>query len=62
MTELPQLQLRHPHRQPFTEDGVSLMAEACEIFRKLVRQVLIELEFHLERIGTRRSSCASSAA
>ena len=43
-------------------NGVSLVPEAREIVREFTREILIQLEFHFVRIGTRRSSRASSAA
>ena len=48
--------------QSFAMDGIGLVSNAREIIRKFFRKILIQLESHLARIGTRRSSCASSAA
>jgi hypothetical protein len=46
----------------FVVDSVDIVAEAAEVRSQVNRQVLIKLELHVVRIGTRRSSCASSAA
>jgi hypothetical protein len=38
------------------------VAKAAKIHHKFNRQVFVKLELHIARIGTRRSSCANSAA
>jgi hypothetical protein len=48
--------------QPFAMNGVGLVAEAREVVRQFPRKILIQLESHFVRMGTIRSSCASSAA
>jgi len=48
--------------QPFDMNRIGVVPEPHEIVRKFSRKVLIQLESHFVRIGTRRSSCASSAA
>jgi len=46
----------------FAGDRVGIVAEAAKIRHQFHREVLVKLELHLARIGTRRSSCANSAA
>lgn len=46
----------------FVGDGVGIVAQAAKIHHQFNREVLVELKLHIARIGTRRSSCASSAA
>jgi hypothetical protein len=38
------------------------VAQAAKIVSEFNREVLVELDLHIARIGTRRSSCANSAA
>ena len=49
-------------QQSFGKDGIGIMPKADEIIREFLRKILIQFESHFIRIGTRRSSCASSAA
>jgi hypothetical protein len=46
----------------FAGDGVGIVAQAAKIVSEFNREVLVELDLHIARIGTRRSSCANSAA
>ena len=46
----------------FIDDCVGVVAQIAKIRRQFERKVLINLELHIARIGTRRSSCANSAA
>ncbi len=48
--------------QSFAMDGIRFVPEAHNVVCKLVRKILIQLESHFARIGTSRSSRASSAA
>jgi hypothetical protein len=38
------------------------VAQASKIRHQFNREVLVKFELHIARIGTRRSSCANSAA
>jgi hypothetical protein len=38
------------------------VAQAAKIRHQFDREVLVKLKLHIARIGTRRSSCANSAA
>ena len=46
----------------FAGGRVGIMAQSAKIRHQFNREVLVKLELHLARIGTRRSSCANSAA
>ena len=46
----------------FVGDRVGIVAQAPKIRHQFNREVLVKLELHIARIGTRRSSCANSAA
>jgi hypothetical protein len=46
----------------FVGDPVGIVAEAAKIRHQFHREVFVKLELHIARIGTRRSSCANSAA
>jgi hypothetical protein len=46
----------------FVGHRVGIVAQATKIRRQFHREVLVKLELHIARIGTRRSSCANSAA
>ncbi len=46
----------------FVHDRVGVVAQGPKIRHEVNREVLVKLELHIARIGTRRSSCASSAA
>ena len=46
----------------FAGDRVGIVAQAAKIGHQFHREVLVKLELHIALIGTRRSSCASSAA
>src|SRR5208283_1786553 len=46
----------------FIGDRVGIVAQAAKILRQLNREVFVKLELHIALIGTRRSSCANSAA
>jgi hypothetical protein len=46
----------------FVGDRVGIVAQAATIRHQFHREVLVKLELHIARIGTRRSSCANSAA
>jgi len=46
----------------FARDCVGIVAQAAKIRHQFNREVLVKLELHIARIGTRRSSCANSAA
>ena len=48
--------------ESFVGDRVGIVAKAAKIHHKFNRQVFVKLELHIARIGTRRSSCANSAA
>jgi len=48
--------------ESFIGDRVGVVAQAAKILRQLNREVLVKLELHIALIGTRRSSCANSAA
>jgi hypothetical protein len=46
----------------FVGDRVGFVAQPAKIRHQFHREVLVKLELHIVRIGTRRSSCANSAA
>lgn len=46
----------------FVGDRVGIVAQAAKVRHQFNGEVLVELEVHIARIGTRRSSCANSAA
>ena len=46
----------------FVGDRVGIMAQVSKIRHQFNGEVLVKLEPHIARIGTRRSSCANSAA
>ncbi len=46
----------------FFGDRIGIVAQAAKIRHQFEREVLVEFELHRARIGTRRSSCANSAA
>src|SRR5450759_1332294 len=46
----------------FFADRVGIVAQTAKIRHQFHREVLVKLELHNARIGTRRSSCANSAA
>ncbi|HYW42463.1 MAG TPA: hypothetical protein VE959_06375 [Bryobacteraceae bacterium] len=46
----------------FVDDRVGVVAQAAKIRGQFNWEVLVELELHIARIGTRRSSGANSAA
>jgi hypothetical protein len=46
----------------FVGDRIGVVAQAAEIRRQFNREVLVQLELPIALIGTRTSSCASSAA
>jgi hypothetical protein len=46
----------------FVGDRVGIVAQAAKIRHQFNREVLVKLELHSSRIGTRCSSCANSAA
>ena len=48
--------------ESFVRDRVGILAEIAKVRHQFDRQVLVKLELHVARIGTRRSSRANSAA
>ena len=48
--------------KPFVDDRVGIVAQDAKIFHQFHREVLVKLELQNARNGTRRSSCANSAA
>ena len=48
--------------ESFVGDCVGIVAKAAKIHYKFNRKVFVKLKLHIVRIGTRRSSCANSAA
>ncbi len=46
----------------FAGDRVGIVTQTAKIRHQFNREVLIKLELHSALIGTRRSSCANSAA
>ena len=46
----------------FVDDRVGIVAQDAKILHQFHREVFVKLELHIARIGTRRSSCANSAA
>jgi hypothetical protein len=54
--------LCQPPRQALLENGVALTTKHSQVAGKLRGEILVQLEFHLARMGTSRSSWASSAA
>ena len=46
----------------FAGDRVGIVAQAAKIRHQFHREVLVKVELPIARIGTRRSSCANSAA
>ena len=48
--------------KPFAGNRVGIVAQAAKIRHQFNREVFVKLELHIARIGTRRSSCANSAA
>ena len=43
-------------------DRVGIVSQAAKVRHQFNREVLVKLEVHIARIGTRRSWCANSAA
>jgi hypothetical protein len=48
--------------QSFADHRVDIVTQTAKICHQFNREVLVKLELHWARIGTRRSSCANSAA
>ena len=48
--------------ESFLGDCVAIVAQAAKIPHQFNWEILVKLELHNARIGTRRSSCANSAA
>ena len=48
--------------QTFANHGVRIVPQTRKVIRQFARKILVQLESHFVRIGTSRSSCASSAA
>ena len=48
--------------KPFAGDRIGIVAQAAKIRHQFDREVFVKFELHRARIGTRRSSCANSAA
>ena len=48
--------------KPLVQDGIGIVPQVAEVVAEFNWKVLIELEFHVARMGTKRSSRASSAA
>ena len=46
----------------FVGDRVGIVTQTTKIRHQFNREVLVKLELHIALIGTRRSSCANSAA
>ena len=46
----------------FIGDRVGIVTQNTKIRHQFNREVLVKLELHMALIGTRRSSCANSAA
>ena len=46
----------------FAGDGIGIVAQDTKVPHQFNREILVKLELHIVRIGTRRSSCANSAA
>jgi len=46
----------------FDGDAIGIVAQDAKIPHQFNREIHVKLELHIVRIGTRRSSCANSAA